>query len=97
MSRQLMPLERCEVCRGAGVIRGIFHTMECAACNGGGFVQPDGSALEYPALVAQLRLRLADAMRKAERPKEGVVGGPARDYEGAKNRRGIGGGNWTGD
>ena len=55
-----MPLERCEVCRGAGRIRGIFHLMECAGCNGGGFVKPDGEALDYPRMMLHaesLRLR----------------------------------------
>ncbi|MFY1052366.1 hypothetical protein ACOQNP_12195 [Ectopseudomonas khazarica] len=99
----LLPLERCEVCRGAGRIRGIFHLMACAGCNGGGFVKPDGTALEYPELVEQLRLRLS--MSGAERkrlqqvlervglqPVEGAVSG----YQG-NNKKGAGGAHFTGD
>lgn len=99
----LLPLERCEVCRGAGRIRGIFHLMACAGCNGGGFVKPDGTALEYPELVEQLRLRLS--MSGAERkrlqqllertglqPDEGAASG----YEG-NNKKGAGGAHFTGD
>ena len=52
-------LERCEICQGKGKIKGVFHLMECAGCNGGGLVCPDGKPLDYPQLVEQLRLRLA--------------------------------------
>lgn len=99
MSSQMVRLERCEICRGTGFIRGIFHTMECAGCNGGGFVQPDGAALDYPALVKQLRLRLTDAVHGMERQqalleRAGLQGRPGDS--GAMARRG-GRSNWTGD
>lgn len=99
----LLPLERCEVCRGAGRIRGIFHLMACAGCNGGGFVKPDGTALEYPELVEQLRLRLS--MSGAERKRlqqvlERVglqsVEDAASGYQG-NNKKGAGGAHFTGD
>lgn len=99
----LLPLERCEVCRGAGRIRGIFHLMACAGCNGGGFVKPDGTALEYPELVEQLRLRLS--MSGAERrrlqqvlERAGLqpVEGAASGYQG-NNNKGVGGTHFTGD
>ena len=103
MKARLMPLERCEVCRGAGRIRGIFHLMECAGCNGGGFVKPDGEALDYPELVEQLRLRLAmsgDERKRMQRalqqaglmPEQGAAVG----YQG-NNRKGAGGAHFTGD
>ncbi|MNF74017.1 hypothetical protein D3C84_560380 [compost metagenome] len=100
----LQKLERCEICQGGGVIKGIFHRMECAGCNGGGFVTPDGQPLDYPALVQQLRMRLARSgnerrMMQAALEKAGLwpLVGPAGDYMGSINRRGNGGGNWTGD
>ena len=87
-----MQVERCEPCKGSGVFKGIFHKGDCAACNGGGVVSAEThAALEYPELVAYLR----DALKRAQvRP---VGWGSAADYEGMRNRRGIGGGNWTGD
>lgn len=98
----MLKLERCEICKGLGRIRGVFHVMECAGCNGGGFVRPDGLALEYPELVTQLRLRLTSANQGIEQQRAvieraGLGKGAADDYQGARNRRGVGGGNWTGD
>ena len=103
MKSRLMPLERCEVCRGAGRIRGIFHLMECAGCNGGGFVRPDGEALGYPELVEQLRLRLGmsgDERKRMQRALERAglwpLGDAANDYRG-NNKKGAGGAHFTGD
>lgn len=96
----LAVLERCECCRGRGWIQGIFHRMECAACNGGGLVRPDGTALAYPQLVEQLKLRADAATARLARIEAGLpraVTGPAADYQGMSNRRRPGGGNWTGD
>lgn len=91
-------LERCEICRGAGKINGIWEWMECAGCNGGGLVRPGGQALEYPDLVAELRMRLQGATRLVEVLRSSApVGGPAADYVGMKNDHRPGGGNWTGD
>jgi hypothetical protein len=77
--------------------------MACAGCNGGGFVKPDGTALEYPELVEQLRLRLAmsgDERKRMQRvlqqaglmPEQGAAVG----YQG-NNRKGAGGAHFTGD
>lgn len=103
MKARLVPLERCEVCRGAGRIRGIFHLMECAGCNGGGFVKPDGKALDYPELVEQLRLRLAQSGAERVRLQRILSGagllpneGAAIGYQG-NNRKGAGGAHFTGD
>jgi hypothetical protein len=103
VSERLMQLERCEICRGAGRIRGIFHLLECAGCNGGAFVRPDGTALEYPELVQQLRLRLArsGAERRTmqlalERAGLWPIHGAANDYCG-NNKKGAGGAHFTGD
>ncbi len=103
MRQHLIPLERCEVCVGAGFIQGIFHRMACAGCNGGGFVMPDGTALGYPQLVEQLRLRLAmsGAERKRlqqvlERAGLQPVEGAASCYQG-NNKKGAGGAHFTGD
>ena len=61
MSRQvaLIPLVRCEVCQGQGVIKGIFHVMDCAGCNGAGLIdRATNQALSLEQMVQQLRVRL---------------------------------------
>ncbi|UCP00087.1 hypothetical protein LF844_09820 [Metapseudomonas lalkuanensis] len=92
-------------CRGSGVIKGIFHEMPCDACNGAGIVDAKtGERIELAELVVQLRMRLTRANTEnqalqAALEKAGLwpLGGPADDYAGRKNRRGVGGGNMTGD
>lgn len=91
---KLIPLARCEICQGKGESMGIFHLLECAACDGTGLVdEATGLALEPRAMVAQLLVRLA-AQEQAAKPAEG---GPGADYVGRKNNHHRGGGNWTGD
>lgn len=101
----MRPLERCEICGGDGKIRGVFHVMECAACNGGGLVDAEThAALPYRELVEQLRLRVDQLakqrnMQQAALMEAGLwpLKGPANDYVGQNNKHHRGGGNWTGD
>jgi hypothetical protein len=75
-------VERCESCGGAGFIRGIFHRMSCATCDGVGVL---GGAVEP---VQATAAPLAPAAR---------LTGPGADYVGNSNKYRRGGGNWTGD
>lgn len=100
---EMVRLERCEICKGSGDYRGIFHRGACVACNGGGLVLPSGDALEPGALVEQLRLRLTQAANEAGRYRDALekagllrTKGPADDYRG-NNRRGPNGAHRTGD
>ncbi len=105
MARQVavIPLVRCEICQGQGVIAGIFHVMDCAGCNGAGLIdRATNEALSSAQMVQQLRVRLNRANKQvasltARLDRAGLVGGPAQDYAGMNNRCGHGGGNWTGD
>lgn len=105
MARQvaLIPLVRCEVCQGRGVIKGIFHVMDCAGCNGAGLIdRATNEALSAMQMVQQLRVRLNRANKQVlaltvRLEHCGLAGGPAQDYVGMNNRRGNGGGNRTGD
>jgi DnaJ-class molecular chaperone len=93
-------LARCEVCRGSGQIKGIFHLMECAGCNGGGVIdQATNLPLEYPDLVAEQRNQLDRAQKEIEQLQRRLEtpAGPASDYVGQSNKHHHGGGNWTGD
>lgn len=106
MARQVavIPLVRCEVCQGQGVISGIFHTMECAGCNGAGLIDRNSNeALSHAAMVQQLRVRLNRANRQIGQQQEQLkraglapISGPAADYQG-NNKKGAGGAHYTGD
>ena len=100
----VIPLARCEICQGKGVIKGIFHTMDCAGCNGAGLVDRQTcEALSSEVMVQQLRVRLNRANRQVEQQREQLeaaglvpVTGPAADYQG-NNKKGAGGAHLTGD
>lgn len=96
----MLKLERCEVCTGKGWIKGIFHRMECAGCNGGGLIDPvTRKALEFPELIKQLRIRLERANHELAvlRPGPQPDIGAGRDYIRPNKRRHVGGGNYRGD
>lgn len=106
MARQVavIPLVRCEVCQGQGVISGVFHLMECAGCNGAGLIdRTSNKALSHEQMVQQLRVRLNRANRQIDQQHEQLeraglmsVSGPAADYQG-NNKKGAGGAHFTGD
>ena len=99
----VIPLARCEVCQGQGVITGIFHVMDCAGCNGSGLIdRATNEALSPEVMVQQLRVRLNRANRQVEQHREQLeraglvpVTGPAADYQG-NNKKGAGGAHFTG-
>ena len=100
----IIPLARCEICQGQGVIQGIFHVMECAGCNGAGLIdRATCEPLSHAVLVQQLRVRLNQANRQVEQQRTQLeaaglvpVTGPAADYQG-NNKKGAGGAHFTGD
>ncbi|WP_298187800.1 hypothetical protein [uncultured Pseudomonas sp.] len=106
MARQIavIPLVRCEVCQGQGVIKGIFDVFDCAGCNGAGLIdRTTNKALSLEQMVQQLRVRLNRAHRQVEQQQEQLeraglvpVTGPAADYQG-NNKKGAGGAHFTGD
>lgn len=106
MARQVavIPLARCEVCQGQGVIKGIFHVMDCAGCNGAGLIdRATNEALSAVQMVQQLRVRLNRSNRIIDRQQEQLVRaglvpitGPAADYQ-SNNKKSAGGAHFTGD
>ena len=57
--KALRPLRECLDCRGVGVVRGVFHEMECATCNASGWICAEtGAALPLTDLVLQLNMKL---------------------------------------
>ncbi|MCY1381472.1 hypothetical protein D9M68_929500 [compost metagenome] len=93
---EVRPLGTCSACAGQGVIKGVFHEMACAGCDGSGVVdRVTGEALDPQELIVQLRIRLTRAnetieLQRIRLERAGLAGGPSADYQGA-------GGNWTGD
>jgi hypothetical protein len=106
MGRQVavIPLARCEICQGKGVITGIFHVMNCAGCNGSGLIdRATNQPLSDEQMVQQLRVRLNRANRLAAEQRELLerynlvrVAGPEADYQG-NNKKGVNGAHFTGD
>jgi hypothetical protein len=94
--RELKPLMICSTCRGATVTSGTFYQLECLACNASGWVCAEtGEALPVEVMVQQLSMRLRNATAELARARH-QIGGAHEQYE-QNNRRGAGGGNYTGD
>lgn len=66
-------------------------------------MKPDGTALEYPELVEQLRLRLAMSGDERKRLQQALERAGLQPFEGAasgyqgNNKKGAGGAHFTGD
>jgi hypothetical protein len=89
--RQMKPLMECALCRGAGSTNGIFHQIDCAACNASGWIcQTTGEPLPLEELVPQLSMRLRNTVAALARANN-------RGTEEQNNRRGAGGSHYTND
>ncbi|MCE1001260.1 hypothetical protein QVM62_14485 [Pseudomonas putida] len=95
--KAVIELCECPLCRGRAVTQGVFHELPCDHCNASGFVAAaTGKALPLDELVTQLSMRLRAALRQIDQLKNPQASGPEATYQGS-NRRGAGGGNYTGD
>ena len=57
--RELKPLMECSICRGAGSTEGVFHRLDCLACNASGWVcRVTGNALPLEEPVSYTHLTL---------------------------------------
>ncbi|TYK53891.1 hypothetical protein [Pseudomonas synxantha] len=93
----LRPLRECSACRGKGLVSGVFHEMDCSACNASGWVCLEtGEALPLTELVLQLNLKVHALRRELAEIDAALVGGAHQQYD-QNNRRGAGGTNFTGD
>lgn len=90
-------MDKCPVCCGRAVIKGLFHELPCDHCNASGWVAAaTGEALALDELVTQLSMRLQAATRQIEQLRKARATGPAATYQDG-NRLGAGGTNYTGD
>lgn len=93
--RSLIPMTECPSCVGKGLIKGMFHELDCIGCHSSGFVH--AQTLE-PLLMEDLVVQLGRMVRR-ERSK--LVGSKTArcivdEYQ-QPNRRGAGGSKYTGD
>ncbi len=94
--RELKPLIVCGTCRGATFTTGLFHQIDCIACNASGWVcAQTGEALPVEVLVQQLSMKLRSVTAELSKVRQSI-GGAHTQYE-QNNRRGAGGSNYTGD
>lgn len=94
--KELKPLMECGICRGAGVVSGVFHQLDCTACIASGWICAEtGEALPPEVLVQQLNMKLRNTLAELARARQ-PIGGAHQQYE-QNNRRGAGGSNYTGD
>lgn len=94
--REKKQLMACGRCRGAGLVRGVFHDLDCEICDGTGWVcAVSGHPIPLADLVRQLNQRLRDAVADAGRLRHEVDG--AQQQYNENNRLGAGGTNYTGD
>lgn len=100
LRKEFIPLITCKACRGMAVVKGVFHELDCTACNASGWVRMDnGEKLDLQDLVTQLGFNLRLACKQIRdntlRPDPYNCGPESGYYQ--NNRRGAGGTNYTGD
>lgn len=93
--RSLIPMTECPSCAGKGVIKGVFHELDCIGCHSSGFVH--AQTLE-PLLIEDLVVQLGRLVR---RERSQMVGkNPTRcivdEYQ-QSNSRGAGRSTYKGD
>lgn len=95
VARRRIPLTDCPSCAGEGLIRGVFHQLDCIGCHASGLVQAQTlEPLPLEELVIQLgmELRRSRAQLVGIRPTHCIVD----EYQ-QPNRRGPGGSSFKGD
>ncbi|WKV98330.1 hypothetical protein PYV50_08705 [Pseudomonas sp. H22_DOA] len=93
--RRQIPLTDCPSCAGKGLIRGVFHQLDCIDCHASGLVHAE--TLE-PLLVEDLVVQLGILIRRerhlATLPQKALT--VAERYQ-QTNTRGPGGSAFKGD
>lgn len=95
LMRRLIPMTECPSCIGKGVIKGVFHELDCVGCHASGLVH--AVSLE-PLPLEDLAVQLGKLLRRERRlaTQAPAIGGVQNQYN-ENNRRGAGGSNYTGD
>lgn len=91
LQKAVPAIQRCRACRGQGFTKGVFFELDCAACDGTGWLGMDGMPVEPAALIRSLGRRVTEAEQRLV--DQAKVSTWAED----NNRRGAGGSHFTGD
>ncbi|SDS20646.1 hypothetical protein SAMN05216421_1097 [Halopseudomonas xinjiangensis] len=91
MQQVTMP-ERCETCKGRGVVLGVFHELDCQPCEGIGWLPSAGRDLAVELGRMLTKLYAHNRLLQAQMPQPA---GAERDYQ-ASPRDGARG-HYTGD
>lgn len=95
--RRMIRLAECPSCRGRGVVQGVFHELDCDACDASGWIDRwTSQKLPLGELAAQLGMNLRAVLKQVEQLKNPQATGPEALYQ-EGNRLGAGGINYTGD
>lgn len=89
--RRKIPLTDCPSCAGKGVIKGVFHELDCIGCHSSGFVH--AQTLE-PLLIEDLVVQLGRMVRHLSLSP--AISSETRSYQ-QSNRSGPGGSSFKGD
>ncbi|WP_223532090.1 hypothetical protein [Pseudomonas sp. BF-R-30] len=93
--RSLIPMTECPSCAGKGVIKGVFHELDCIGCHSSGFVH--AQTME-PLLIEDLVVQLGRLVRRER--SQLVDKNPTRcigdEYQ-QSNSRGAGRSTYKGD
>jgi len=94
-ARREIPVTDCPSCLGRGLIKGVFHQLECIGCHATGLVHAEThEAIPLEDLV----VLLGSMLRKARNVVTGPAVPPGAESQyNENNRRGAGGTNYTGD
>lgn len=93
--RRQIPLTDCPSCAGKGLIRGVFHQLDCIGCHASGLVHAETlEPLPVDDLVVQLGMLIRHERHIALRPFSSVS---TADLYQQINTRGPGGSAYKGD
>jgi len=88
--KALPPLDPCQGCDNSGVVPGVFHELDCAACDGVGWLPVAGVDItQHLGRSMAKTIKMNRILREALPEK--VV-----EYHTESGRAGLRG-NWTGD
>lgn len=93
--RRQIPLTDCPSCAGKGLIKGLFHQLDCIGCHASGLVHAETlQALPVEDLIVQLGMLIRKERHLATLPREPLT---MADVYQQTNTRGPGGSAIKGD
>lgn len=93
--RSQIPLTDCPSCAGKGLVKGVFHQLDCIGCHASGLVHAETlEPLPVDDLIVQLGMLIRHERHIAALPP--AVDGVVAQYQDI-NRRGPGGSSFKGD